>query len=67
MECYGWSNPKSGNTPLETGNCILYSKRIVGPIIREMVGDTIKIYSETFFDCVGDSMWTVNSIDVIIE
>ena len=67
MECYGWSNPKSGNTPIETGNCILYSKRIVGPLIREMVGDTIKIYSETFFDCGGDSMWTVNSIDVIIE
>ena len=67
MECYGWSNPKSGNTPLQTDNCTLYSKRIVGPLIREMIGDTIKIYSETFFDCGGDSMWTVNSIDVIIE
>ena len=51
MECYGWDNPKSGPTPTETGNCILYSKRIVGPLIREMIGDTLKIYSETFFDC----------------
>ena len=67
MECYGWSNPKSGNTPLETGNCILYSKRIVGPLIREMIGDTLKIYSETFFDCGMGSKFIRDSISVIIR
>jgi hypothetical protein len=67
MECYGWDNPKSGNTPLVTGNCVLYSKRIVGPLIREMIGDTIKIYSETFFDCGMDSKIVRDSISVIIE
>ena len=51
MECYGWTNPKRGPTPLETGNCIMYSKRIVGPLIQEMIGDTLTIYSETNFDC----------------
>ena len=66
MECCGWDNPKSGIIPLETGNCILYSKRIVGPLIKEMIGDTIKIYSETFFDC-GVSLIILNdSINVII-
>lgn len=67
MECYGWSNPYSGTTPLETGNCILYSKRIVGPLIREMIGDTLKIYSETFFDCGMDSESVSDSISVIIN
>ena len=67
MECYGWDNPYSGTTPLETGNCILYSKRIVGPLIREMIGDTLKIYSETFFDCGMDSESVRDSISVIIE
>ena len=67
MECYAWSNPKSGNTPLETGNCILYSKRIVGPIVREMIGDTLKIYSETFFDCGMGSKFMRDSINVIIN
>ena len=67
MECYGWSNPHSGNTPLETGNCILYSKRIIGPLIREMIGDTLKIYSETFFDCGMDYESVRDSISVIIE
>ena len=67
MECYGWSNPYSGTTPLETGNCILYSKRIVGPLIREMIGDTLKIYSETFFDCGMNSESVRDSISVIIE
>ena len=67
MECYGWDNPKSGPTPTETGNCILYSKRIVGPLIREMVGDTLKIYSETFFDCGMNSESVRDSISVIIK
>ena len=67
MECYGWDNPKSGPTFSETGNCILYSKRIVGPLIREMIGDTLKIYSETFFDCDLDSESIRDSISVIIR
>ena len=67
MECYGWSNPKSGPTFSETGNCILYSKRIVGPLIREMIGDTLKIYSETFFDCGMGSKFIRDSISVIIR
>ena len=67
MECFGWDNPYSGTTPLETGNCILYSKRIVGPLIREMIGDTLKIYSETFFDCGMNSESVRDSISVIIE
>ena len=67
MECFGWDNPYSGTTPLETGNCILYSKRIVGSLIREMIGDTLKIYSETFFDCGMNSESVRDSISVIIE
>jgi hypothetical protein len=67
MECYGWDNPKSGITPLETGNCILYSKRIVGPLIREMIGDTLKIYSETFFDCGELPVILNDSIKIIIN
>ena len=46
---------------------ILYSKRIVGPLIREMIGDTLKIYSETFFDCGMDSESVRDSISVIIN
>lgn len=67
MECYGWSNPKSGPTFSETGNCILYSKRIVGPLIRKMIGDTLKIYSETYFDCGMNSESVRDSISVIIN
>ena len=67
MECYGWDNPKSGPTFSETGNCILYSKRIVGPLIREMIGDTLKIYSVTLFDCGMDSESVRDSISVIIR
>ena len=67
MECYGWDNTKSGPTPIETGNCILYSKRIVGPLIRKMIGDTLKIYSETYFDCGDDSKIILDSISVIIK
>jgi hypothetical protein len=67
MECYGWSNPKSGPEFSETGNCILYSKRIVGPLIRKMIGDTLKIYSETYFDCGMNSESVRDSISVIIK
>ncbi|MDB9780076.1 hypothetical protein OAB54_07545 [Flavobacteriaceae bacterium] len=67
MECYGWRNPKSGPTFSETGNCILYSKRIVGPLIRKMIGDTLKIYSETYFDCGMNSESVRDSISVIIK
>ena len=67
MECYGWDNPKSGPTFSETGNCILYSKRIVGPLIRKMIGDTLKIYSETYFDCGMNSESLRDSISVIIN
>jgi hypothetical protein len=67
MECYGWDNPNSGPTPTETGNCILYSKRIVGPLIREMIGDTITIYSETNFDCGTPSKIMRDSIKLIIH
>lgn len=66
IECYGWTNPKSGPTRLETGNCVMYSKRIVGPLIQEMIGDTLTIYSETNFDC-GDFEVVKDSIFVIVE
>ena len=67
MECYGWDNPESGPTFSETGNCMLYSKRIIGPLIREMIGDTLKIFSETYFDCGTDSESARDSISVIIK
>lgn len=66
MECYGWDEPFSGPTPSVTGNCLLYSKRKVGPIIRDFIGDTIKIYSNTFFDCGSNSISVKDSISVII-
>ena len=37
------AGPNSGPTFNETGNCIMYSKRIVGPLIKEMIGDTMKV------------------------
>ena len=67
MECYGWDNPNSGPTFYETGNCTLYSKRIIGPLITEMIGDTIKVFSETFFDCGESSKVVRDSISVIIN
>lgn len=67
MDCYGWDNPYSGTTPKSTENCVLTSKRIVGPLLREMVGDTIKIYSKTFFDCNSVNHEIIDSINVIIE
>ncbi len=65
--CYGWTNPKSGPTPTATNSCTMYSKRIVGPLIKEMIGDTITIYSKTFFDCGQKSLQVLDSIKVIIE
>ena len=53
-------------TLLETGNCIMYSKRIVGPLIQEMIGDILTIYSETNFDC-GYFEVVKDSIFVIVE
>ena len=35
--------------------------------ITKMIGDTIKIYSETFFDCGMNSKVVKDSISVIIE
>jgi len=67
MKCYGWKNPKSGPTFYETGNCILYSKRIIGPVIRRMIGDTIKVYSQTKFDCGVESNVINDSINIIIK
>ena len=67
MECFGWTNPNTGPPPRETGNCTLYTKRIVGPLIREMIGDTLKIYSETFFDCGMNSELVRDSISVILK
>tara|TARA_B100001769_G_scaffold69443_1_gene51790 strand:- start:723 stop:1382 length:660 start_codon:yes stop_codon:yes gene_type:complete len=67
MKCYGWTNPNSGPTFNETGNCIMYSKRIVGPLIKEMIGDTIRIYSKTYFDCGDKSKYVKDSIKIIIN
>jgi len=67
MECYGWDNPNSGTTFYETGNCVLYSKRIVGPLIKEMLGDTIRIFSKTTFDCGENLIVIKDSINVIID
>ena len=30
---------------------MIISKRIVGPLIKDMIGDTLTIYSNTVFDC----------------
>lgn len=65
MACYGWNNQKSGPTPIRTGNCVMYSQRIVGPLIQDMIGDTITIYSNTDFHCRSFSL--LDSIKVIIE
>ena len=66
IECYGEENPRMGTKLLDIEKCSLYSKRIVGPLIRDMVGDTIKIYSETWFDC-SPSKFVRDSISVIIR
>ena len=66
MECYGWDEPFSGPTPLVTGDCKMYSKRIVGPIPNLFKGDTIKIYSQTYFDCGNFSEQKRDSLSVII-
>ena len=66
IECYGEENPRMGTKLIDIGNCSLYSKRIVGPLIKDMVGDTIKIYSKTFFDCSPDTI-VRDSISVVID
>ena len=67
MKCYGWKNPKSGPTFYETGNCVLCSKRIVGPVLKSMIGDTIKVFSQTKFDCGEDSYVIKDSINIILK
>ena len=49
-----------------TGDCKMYSKRIVGPIPNLFKGDTIKIYSQTYFDCGNFSEQKRDSLSVII-
>lgn len=66
QECFGWSEPYSGPTPSVTGDCIMYSKRIVGPIPNLFKGDTIKIFSRTNFDCGNRSKYLKDSLSVII-
>ena len=66
QECFGWSEPYSGPTPSVTGDCIMYSKRIVGPIPSLFKGDTIKIFSRTNFDCGNRSKYIKDSLSVII-
>ena len=65
-ECYGWRDQNSGPTPSFTGDCLMYSKRIVGPIPNLFKGDTLKIYSETEFDCGMNSKMVRDSLSVII-
>jgi len=66
QECFGWNDPYSGPTPSVTGDCIMYSKRIVGPIPNLFKGDTIKIFSRTNFDCGNSSKYLKDSLSVII-
>jgi len=44
----------------------MYSKRIVGPIPNLFKGDTLKIYSETEFDCGNNSKMVRDILRVII-
>ena len=48
------------------GGFKMYSKRIVGPIPNMFKGDTIKIYSQTYFDCGNFSEQKRDSLSVII-
>ena len=66
QECFGWNDPYSGPTPSVTGDCIMYSKRIVGPIPNLLKGDTIKIFSRTNFDCGNRIKYLKDSLSVII-
>lgn len=65
--CWGWTNPNSGPTPKETNSCVMVGKKIVGPIIRDMVGDTITIYSKTTFNCGERTQSVLDSIKVIVK
>jgi len=40
-------------------------KKIIGPILREMIGGTISIYSKTTFDCGEKTIILNNSIKII--
>lgn len=64
--CWGWTNTNSGPTPIETNNCVMIGKKIVGPILREMIGDTLKIYSITTFSCGNRTESILDSIRVKI-
>ena len=66
QECFGWDEPYSGPTPSVTGDCTMYSKRIVGPIPNLFKGDTLKIFSRTYFDCGNRSKYVKDSLSVII-
>ena len=67
ISCWGWTNQNSGPTVSETGNCVMLTKQLIGPLIREMIGDTITIHSETVFDCGVPNEVLRDSIRVIIE
>ena len=67
ISCWGWTNQNSGPTVSETGNCVMLTKQLIGPLIREMIGDTITIHSETVFDCGAPFEVLSDSIRVIIE
>ena len=67
ISCWGWSNQNSGPTVLETGNCVMLTEQLIGPLIREMIGDTITIHSESVFDCGISNDVQRDSIRVIIE
>lgn len=67
ISCWGWTNQNSGPTVSETGNCVMLTKQLIGPLIREMIGDTITIHSETVFDCGAPNEVLRDSIRVIIE
>ena len=67
ISCWGWINQNSGPTVSETGNCVMLTEQLIGPLIREMIGDTITIHSETLFDCGTPNEVLRDSIRVIIE
>lgn len=67
ISCWGWTNQNSGPTVSETGNCVMMTEQLIGPLIREMIGDTITIHSETFFDCGVANAFLRDSIRVIID
>jgi len=67
ISCWGWTNQNSGPTVSETGNCVMITEQLIGPLIREMIGDTITIHSETIFDCGVPNEFLRDFIRVIID